>query len=148
PNWRGVAQPVQLQPWERREAIEFLRKRTGMEETEAARMLAAALGDLPLALEQAGACIEQARITVGQYLERFQTHRRELMQITQPGTDYSETVATTWEISFNKIGGASRVSKDLQSLISFLAPDDIPRDLLKAGVKTLPYPLAGGVIDA
>ncbi|HEV8607980.1 MAG TPA: FxSxx-COOH system tetratricopeptide repeat protein [Tepidisphaeraceae bacterium] len=148
PNWRGVAQPLLLRPWERREAIEFLRKRTGMEEGEAAGMLAEALGDLPLALEQAGACIEQARITVGQYLERYQTHRRELMQITQPGTDYSETVATTWEISFNKIGGASRVSKDLLSLISFLAPDGIPRDLLTAGEKVMPYPLAGVVKDA
>jgi tetratricopeptide (TPR) repeat protein len=147
PNWRGVAHPLHLRPWERREAIEFLRKRTGMEEVEAAGMLAEALGDLPLALEQAGACIEQARITVGQYLERFQTHRRDLMQITQPGTDYPETVATTWDISFNKIGGASRVSKDLLSLLSFLAPDSIPRDLLKSGEKILPYPLAGVVKD-
>jgi len=147
PNWRGIAQPLHLRPWERREAIEFLRKRTGMEEVEAAGMLAEALGDLPLALEQAGACIEQARITVGQYLERFQTHRRELMQITQPGTDYPETIATTWDISFHKIGGASRVSKDLLSLLSFLAPDSIPRDLLKSGEKVLPYPLAGVVKD-
>src|SRR5947209_8415463 len=135
PNWRGVAQPLHLRPWERQEAVEFLRKRTGMDTGEAAKMLAEALGDLPLALEQAGACIEQARITVGQYLERFQTHRRELMQITQPGTDYSETVATTWDINFNKIGGASRVCKDLLNLISFLAPDSIPRDLLKSGQK-------------
>src|SRR6185503_16550749 len=52
PNWRGVAHPIHLRPWERREAIEFLRKRTGMEEVEAAGMLAEALGDLPLALEQ------------------------------------------------------------------------------------------------
>jgi len=147
PNWRGVGEPLQLRPWERREAIEFLRKRTGMEEVEAAGMLAEALGDLPLALEQAGACIEQARITVGQYLERFVTHRRELLQITQPGTDYPETIATTWDISFHKIGGGSRVSKDLLSLLSFLAPDSISRELLKNGVKVLPYPLAGVVKD-
>jgi len=69
------------------------------------------------------------------------------MQITQPGTDYPETVATTWDISFNKIGGGSRVSKDLLSLLSFLAPDSIPRDLLKSGEKVLPYPLAGVVKD-
>src|SRR5258706_513405 len=69
------------------------------------------------------------------------------MQIPQPGTDYPETIATTWDISFHKIGGASRVSRDLLSLLSFLAPDSIPRDLLKSGEKVLPYPLVGVVKD-
>jgi tetratricopeptide (TPR) repeat protein len=148
PNWRGMARPVQLKTWERKEAMEFLRRRTGASnDNESLSQLAEALGDLPLALEQAGACIEQAHITFADYLERFQTHRREILQVTQPAGDYPDTVVTTWEISFGKIQNASRSAADLLDLMAFLCPDEIRRELLVRGKRILPQALAATVAN-
>lgn len=143
PNWRGQAHPYHLGPWQRREAVEFLRKRTGLTDSDdSVNRLADALGNLPLAVEQAGACIEQARISFSDYLNRFQTHRQELLRLTPPSSDYPDTVATTWEISFNKIRGASSAAGDLANLCAFLCPDEIRRELLFRGAHVIPYPLA------
>jgi hypothetical protein len=73
PNWGTLAgiQPVPLLP--RDQAVAFLLKRTGQEETSAAAQLAEALGDLPLALEQAGAYIVASSLPLQDYLDLFQT---------------------------------------------------------------------------
>lgn len=148
PNWRGRAKACQLQPWERDESARFLHRRTGIDgQDEQAQMLAAALGDLPLALEQAGACIEQTNLTFADYLERYQTHREQLLRLSQPVSDYPDTVATTWEIAFDKIKGASRTAGDLLNLCAFLSPDEIRRDMLTSGSHIIPYPLAATVAD-
>lgn len=143
PNWRGLANPYHLGMLERAEAIQFLKKRTGAAEAdETASRLADALGDLPLALEQAGACIEQARITFNDYLDRYETHRQEILRLSPPATDYPDTIATTWDISFEKVRAASRAAGDLLNLCAFLSPDEIRRDLLFRGAHVIPYPLA------
>jgi len=149
PNWRGVGGSYHLGPWQRSEAVEFLRKRTGLTEPdETVNRLADALGDLPLALEQAGACIEQTHISFEDYLQRFQTHRQDVLRLTQPGGDYPDTVATTWDISFDRIRGASRAAGDLLNLCAFLSADEIRRDLLSRGAHVIPYPLSGSLSNA
>lgn len=57
PNWRGVAETIQVKPLPRDESIEFLINRTGQNDRQVAGKLAEALGDLRLAMEQAGAYI-------------------------------------------------------------------------------------------
>ncbi len=57
PNWGGVASPLSVQLWDRNESVDFLLKRTQQDDQEGADALADALGDLPLALEQAAAYI-------------------------------------------------------------------------------------------
>jgi len=56
-------------------------------------------------------------------------------------------VATTWELSFQQVQQASPAGADLLNLCAFLAPDDIPRDLLSEGVEHLPQPLAKALVD-
>ena len=148
PNWRGRAKACQLHPWERDESASFLHRRTGISgQDDQALMLAAALGDLPLAMEQAAACIEQTNLTFADYLERFKTHREQLLRVSQPVSDYPDTVATTWEIAFEKIKGASRTAGDLLNLCAFLSPDELRRDMLTSGSHIIPYPLAATVAD-
>jgi hypothetical protein len=53
----------------REESLEFLRKRTGSADEKALDGLAELLGDLPLALEEAGAYLEETRTDVGEYLD-------------------------------------------------------------------------------
>jgi hypothetical protein len=101
--WRGIAWALDVRVWERPEAVAFILKRTGQQDEAAAGELAQELGDLPLALEQAGAYIDECRCSISHYLELFRTMRRELLKKGKPSQDYRKTVATTWEISFQKL---------------------------------------------
>ena len=143
PNWGGVARPLPVQEFPRDQSVEFLLKRTGQSDEEAADTLAEALGDLPLALEQVGAYIEETGITLANYLELFQVRSGELLSRGRP-PGYQATVATTWEISLQQL---SQPSADLMSLFSFLAPEDIPKSLLEKGAEHLPEPLTATVGD-
>ncbi len=62
-DWRSLnARPLPLDVWEREESRAFLRARTGEQETGVLDEVADALGDLPLALEQAAAYVNAKAI--------------------------------------------------------------------------------------
>jgi len=122
------------------ESVDFLLKRTGKKDREGAADLAAELGDLPLALEQAGAYIKESGISFADYLVRLKENRRELLSKGKP-LSYPDSVATTWEISFKAVQEAIPAAGDLLNFLAFLAPDAIPRSLLD-GAEHLPEPLS------
>lgn len=136
PNWRSGATPLRVPVLEREHAVQLLLKRTGCADAGEADALAEALGDLPLALEQAGAYIAATKIGFAAYLERFHTRRAALWReearvLEQEGGTERQTVATTWDLAREQIGEAAA---DLLALCAYLAPEAIPRDLLAQGV--------------
>ncbi len=146
PNWGGTCGVIPIEVFEREESIKFLLKRTKQEDEKTADKLADSLGDLPLALEQAGAYIEASAISLGDYLKLFQEHPKEILSRGKPAA-YPETVATTWGISFKAVEEKSLEAADLLKLFSFLAPDDIPKSLLIEGAAELPEPLGSAIKD-
>jgi len=144
PNWRGMASSLPLDVLERGESVDFLLKRTGKKDKISSKALAESLGDLPLALEQAGAYIEVTGISIADYLKFFQSYRKELLRRGKPSADYPDSVATTWEISFQKVHEASPAGAALLNLCAYFAPDDIPLELLFEEKNLLPESLAKG----
>jgi tetratricopeptide (TPR) repeat protein len=147
PNWQGMSVlPVEMM--ERNESVNFLLLRTTLADQEAASNLAEALGDLPLALEQAGAYIVATHCSIAEYLTLLDKHSSELMT-RAPGTDYPESVATTWKVSFEQVKKESPAAEDLLSLCAFLAPDEIPLQVLisSKGSQHLPGALAKALKD-
>jgi tetratricopeptide (TPR) repeat protein len=128
-QWTGIGTIIEVPPFDRKSSIEFLIKRSGREEREGAAKLAEELGDLPLALEQAGSYISQPGITLSDYLASFREHLSEIMAEGKP-PDYPFTVATTWNLSFESM---SDEAKKILILFSFLSPNCIPRWLLEKG---------------
>jgi hypothetical protein len=114
---------------DRAESVRLLRRRTGDSDTASADQLAEALGDLPLALEQAGAYCEAEQLPLAAYLERLRTDASDLFTEGQP-VDYTHTVATTWTFGLEKAAKRSPHGPDLLRLLSFLGPDEIPWELL------------------
>jgi tetratricopeptide (TPR) repeat protein len=147
PGWRGTTTPLDVKVLERSESVDFLLKRTGYTDKEAADALAEALGDLPLALEQAGAYMEVKGRTLSDYLNMFIVHKNKLLNRAAPSTDYPDTVATTWDIAFNEVMQISSSGADLLNLCAFLAPDDIPVELLNSGAQHLPESLTAVASD-
>jgi tetratricopeptide (TPR) repeat protein/nucleoside phosphorylase len=107
-----------------------------------------ALDHFPLALDQAGAYIEETQCSFQDYLDLYQTHRRALLaRRGLISTDYPYSVATTWSLSFQKVQQACPAAAELLHLCAFLAPDRIPEELLKDGAAHWPPLLQRAVSD-
>jgi tetratricopeptide (TPR) repeat protein len=145
PAWASLAATVGVDVLSRGEAIMFLRRRAGLD-AKAAEALAEALGDLPLALEQAAAYLDETGISAGEYLELLGERAGQLYGLGTPSSS-EETIATIWTVSLERIRGQVPVAEDLLTLCAFLAPDDIPRTLLPNHPDALPERLATVVCD-
>ncbi|MEA2045930.1 MAG: TIR domain-containing protein, partial [Euryarchaeota archaeon] len=77
-EWSNTAKSLPVKEFKRHESIKFLLERTRETDKDAARSLAESLGDLPLALEQAGAYIDTTSIKLADYLKLFETERERL----------------------------------------------------------------------
>ena len=147
-HWQSVGKVQAVNAWTRPESIEFLRRRLGgIDEPHAADQLAAALGDLPLALEQAAACIEQADILIAQYLNDYEALWAEMLGQGRPLGSYPIPVAMTWELSFRRIESLNPVAAQLLTLCGFFSPDEIPLSMIENSADVLPPELAYGLLD-
>jgi Tetratricopeptide repeat len=93
---------------------------------------------LPLALDQAGAFIEETQSSISDYLDRYR-HRQDLLLKRRGGTgkDHPEPVATTWSLSFERVEQLNPVATELLRCCAFLAPDAIPEQLIIDGASKL-----------
>src|SRR6266568_4763212 len=118
------------------------------EEINQAGNIVVALDHFPLALDQAGAYIEETQCSLVDYLDLYRTHRQALLaQRGMLATDYPHSVATTWLLSFQKVQRANPAAAELLDLCSFLAPDRIPEELLRGGAAYWPASLQQAVAD-
>ena len=93
---------------------------------------------LPLALDQAGAYIEETQCRLSSYLETYQRHPSRLLQQRGGSSQqHPEPVATTWALSFEQVERLSPLAADLLRFCSFLAPDAIPEQLIIDGASKL-----------
>ena len=147
-QWQSVGKVHTVNAWARAESIEFLRRRLGgIDEPHAADQLAAALADLPLALEQAAACIEQAGILLAQYLNDYEALWAEMLGQGRQLGSYPMHVAMTWELSLRRVESLNPVAAQLLSLCGFLSPDEIPLSMIENAAGELPPDLGLGVLD-
>jgi tetratricopeptide (TPR) repeat protein len=133
----------------RDESVAFLTKRTGSNDRMALDGLAELLGDLPLALEEAAAYLEETHTDAGEYLELVRERARELFGLDQPpdGLADQRRVATIWSLSLERVHQQAPAAEALLNLCAFLAPDDIPRELPPEHAEALPDQLAEAVGD-
>ncbi|GLV59846.1 hypothetical protein KDH_66700 [Dictyobacter sp. S3.2.2.5] len=103
-----------------------------------AREIARDLGGLPLALDQAGAYIEETQCGLQGYLDLYRRRNADLLRERgEAEEEYPETVATTWSLSFEKVRQASAVASDFLTVCALLDPDAIPRTLFERGAQAL-----------
>jgi tetratricopeptide (TPR) repeat protein len=145
PAWGARAVVLRPETLPTAEGIAFLRKRTGCDERSAAEVVEE-VGGLPLALEQAGAYVEAAQITMPEYLALLRARLDDSLELGEPH-DYGQTVATTWTISLQRVREESEAAIALLRLCAFLAPDDIPRAIIAKHAEALPAMLRQAVGD-
>jgi len=110
-------------------AAQFLVKRTGDADEAAAEDLAAELGGLPLALEQAAAYIQATGITLAGYVSVFRERRADLLARGE-AAGHPAGVAATLGLALSRLG--ERAAVGLLRLLACLAPEPVPLALLLA----------------
>ncbi|MFE0672112.1 FxSxx-COOH system tetratricopeptide repeat protein [Streptomyces sp. NPDC058867] len=138
-RWSVVGPSLEVDVFTREESKELLR-RSGpddLDDAEADR-LADALGDLPLALEQAAAWRAETGMPVSEYLRLFEHKRAELLEVSPP-PDYQLPVAAAWNVSLDHLETRSPTALRLLQLCSYFAPDPISRSIFSG--------LGGSTID-
>jgi tetratricopeptide (TPR) repeat protein len=139
PNWGAIAKTIHLDVLDHDDAVEFLRHRLGRDDPALAT-LARELGELPLALEQAAAYLEETQTPPAEYVDLLHEHAGKLFTLGKPATA-EQTIATTWTISLSEVEVDEPAAAQFLALFAFFAPDDIPRSLLPDQPDALPEPL-------
>lgn len=124
----------------------LLQERPGAYAT--AQQLVMALGGLPLALDQAGAYVEETPCRLEDYLELYQLRRAGLLrQRGDAVADHPASVVTTWSLSFEHLERTHGAAADLLRLCAVLHPDAIPEELFSGGAALLGEPLGVAAAD-
>ncbi|MGG4495611.1 tetratricopeptide repeat protein [Brevibacillus reuszeri] len=121
-NWNEFGEVLEIDVFSEVEAPVFMRKRTNLQDESGLDTLLAALGHLPLALEQASAYIINNCISYDEYKDLFDEFRIEILK-KYPPLKYNYSVATTWIISVEKIYDES--SRQLLDILAFLYADSV-----------------------
>src|ERR1019366_511180 len=129
-DWRQKAAVVDVDVFPPEDSIEFLGKRSGHANTgnmDGSAAVAEMLGHLPLALEQAAAFMAETGTPFLEYVRLFERRASELLDMKAPQhLRYPATVATTWNLLFERIGSERPAAAQLLQLCAFMAPDAIP----------------------
>ena len=130
-NWQTIATPIRLDILDPGPAAQIIIDRTGhatgQDQADAAAV-AAELGFLPLALDQATAYMIQARIRPGHYLGTLRRHPTRLYATAAGQAE--QTIARLWDITIDAIRGRDPGAVRLLQILACYAPDNIPRVLL------------------
>ncbi|WP_371646904.1 FxSxx-COOH system tetratricopeptide repeat protein [Streptomyces mirabilis] len=128
PQWASVARPLEVDVFMREESKQLLRIR-GPEISDAeADRLAEALGDLPLAIEQAAAWHAETGMPVDEYLRLLDEKRVDLLRGTAPLGNQHPVIAA-WNISLDRLEAKSPAAYQLLQVCSFYAPEPIARTM-------------------
>ncbi|KAI5837656.1 hypothetical protein DFP73DRAFT_531594 [Morchella snyderi] len=113
------------------------RRRPDWLNKQAATELTKRLGNLPLALVQAGAYISANQISLRTYLETFNKQFKSVFSDIPLGSNYTKhdkTVFTTWQTSFEAIKRISADASDILEVCSFFSNEDIGEFMLQHGM--------------
>lgn len=131
PAWAQVAEPMAIDVFARPESLAYLRRRVASLSEPDAALVAEALGDLPLAIEQAAAWLAATGLPTAQYIEEIHEEFAETMALGRP-FNYPTSVAVTYRLSFDRLKEQSPAAARLLELCACFAPDPISLTLLNS----------------
>jgi len=106
------------------------------------------MGGLPLALDQAGAYIEETGCSVSAYLQRYEQQRARLLERRGAlAGDHPHSVTATFLLVSKRIEREQSAAADLLHVCALLYAEAIPEELFVAGAAYLGPELASLATD-
>jgi serine/threonine protein kinase/tetratricopeptide (TPR) repeat protein len=146
----NIARHIDLEKMTPEEGSQFLLRRTKIVTQDASKEDASTadfqsakdihevLDGLPLALDQAGAYIEESGCNLSNYLNRYQACRSKLLGLRGDFEfDHPMSVKGTFSYSLEKIKKISPAAVELLRFCAFLDSEDIPEELIIHGAAEL-----------
>ncbi|WP_409000446.1 FxSxx-COOH system tetratricopeptide repeat protein [Streptomyces europaeiscabiei] len=127
--WASQAESLPVAVFTREESIEHLSRRAPGLSAEEADRVAEAVGDLPLAVEQAAAWLAETATPVDGYLLLLAEQATNVLSLNR-AADYPDTVAKTWLVSIARLRERSPASVRLLQVCAFMGPEPISSHLL------------------
>ncbi|MFI9833421.1 FxSxx-COOH system tetratricopeptide repeat protein [Streptomyces sp. NPDC051913] len=127
--WLQHVEVLEIEPFLREESVERLLRRAPDLRLDDADLVAAAVGDLPLALDQAGAWLAETGTPVDTYLAELEQQIVQVMSLDTP-TDYPQPVGATWNVSIERLKERSPAAVRLLQLCAFFGTEPISMKLL------------------
>ncbi len=155
-----IARRVELLKMEPSEGSLFLLRRSKIiaagaaleDASEADRGLAAEIlkevDGLPLALDQAGAFIDETPSSLAEYLELYRAGGATLRAKRGELAGDHDSVTVTFSLAFEQVSKKSAAAADLVRLCAFLAPDAIPEEVFREGAEHLGEDLGGAAAES
>jgi len=131
PAWSQVAEPLAIDVFSPVESVAYLQRRVPSLTEADATLVSEELGDLPLAIEQAGAWLAATGMAVADYVADLRARFAETMELIQP-VNYPRSVAVTYRVSFEQLQRQSPAAARLLELCACFAPDPISLTLLNS----------------
>ena len=137
PAWHGIAATVGVREFTRAESITLLRRLAAdLTEVEADRVTDA-VGDLPLAVEQAGSLLADTGLTVDKYLRLLAERAQDVLD-HDPGGAYPQSLAASWAVAFDRLAADDPTALDLLTVVAWCGPEPVPLSLLTDHPDPLP----------
>ena len=126
-RWEAAGELLELDVFDRKESIEFLRRRMPKASQVAAHQLADGVGDLPLLLEHA----VESRTAVDTYLARLDSDP--LALLADNPADYHSTIGEVWQEAVDQLRIDAPDAFDLLCCLASFGTEPVPRDALERG---------------
>jgi tetratricopeptide (TPR) repeat protein len=142
-----IATPCEIESMDLQEGTQFLLRRVKLlsqdmppdqveSQEKAAEEITQLFAGHPLALDQAGAYVEETGQRLSDYLDLYQ--RRQVVLLNRRGdvtvsTDHPESVMTTFSLAFESVEQICPAAAELLRFCAFLHPDALPEEMLLVG---------------
>jgi hypothetical protein len=146
PAWRGIAVTVGVREFTRAESITLLHRLAPDLTDDKADRVAGAVGDLPLAVEQAGSLLADTGLTVDKYLRLLAERAYDLLD-HDPGGAYPQSLAASWAVAFDRLAADDPTALDLLTVVAWCGPEPVPLSLLTDHPDALPDQLRSIATD-
>ena len=153
----GLAEPIELESLTEQEGLDFLLRRARLPDpadalaatsAEAARQVVRATEGVPLALDQAGAYLEETGCSVEEYASLWGEHSLSLMAERGQGSlREGESLMHSWSLSLEQLGKAQPAAVDLLRLFAYFHCDGLPEAPLVKGAASVGPVLAAVMGD-
>ena len=136
--WGREAIELEVDVFTPEESVSHLTRRVPSMTEGEARELAQALGDLPLAVEQAAAFLELSSMSVETYMDLLNRHPSDMFG-EGPPADYPLPIKTTFAVSLERLETEWPAAKRLLQMSVFLGPEAFSQKLLHKSPEMLAF---------
>ena len=130
-DWGGWAEEVSLDVLPLEEAVALLQRRSGRSDAEGAKVLAKALGNLPLALEHAAAYCKRTQMRFADYAVKASS----LIVAAPRGEGYPRSVAATFGLAITEAVAQCPAAEPIMAYLAQCSSERIPMTLIEGAVK-------------